>query len=217
MGEQAQQTPKRGKRRRRILLAAAVVALPAALAGGYVTYVHWVERNFNVVVPGRVYRSGWPTPAKLRQWSGRFGIRSVINLAAGPGDDRYASVAAAAAELGLKVRYVRFRPTKRPLRQTLLRFIDVLATAEKPVLLHCRRGADRAGLAGVIAAMAVGGQSYAEARKHLSPRYLHFDYRSGSLHGICYDYEAHCRETGLPTGGWKEFRLWFQERYQPAD
>lgn len=217
MGEQAQRTPARKKRRRRILLAAAAVALPAALAGGYVTYVHAIERNFNVVVPGRVYRSAWPTAAKLRQWSGRFGIRSVINLAAGPGDGRYAAVEAAAAELGLTVHYVRFRPTKRPLRQTLLRFIDVLATAERPVLLHCRRGADRAGLAGVIAAMAVGGQSFAEASKQLSPRYLHFDYRSGSLHGILYDYEAHCRETGLPTGGWKEFRIWIEQHYRPAN
>jgi hypothetical protein len=105
-------------------------------------------RNWGVVEHGRLYRSNHPLPWQLEQAARRFGIRSVINLRgqrAGCGADSLGREAAAA--LGL-------------------------AHADQPILIHCKSGADRTGLAAGVWRL-IQGQGAARAAEELSLRYGH--------------------------------------------
>jgi protein tyrosine/serine phosphatase len=57
----------------------------------------------------------------------------------------------------------------------LAKLTDALRDAPKPLLIHCRAGSDRTGLASAIYVATHGG-SYHDAQKQLSLYYGHFPY-----------------------------------------
>jgi protein tyrosine/serine phosphatase len=57
----------------------------------------------------------------------------------------------------------------------LAKLTDVLRDAPKPLLIHCRAGSDRTGLASAIYVATHGG-SYHDAKNQLSLYYGHFPY-----------------------------------------
>lgn len=79
------------------------------------------------------------------------GIRTVVCLR-GEGPDSAASARAALAAGAVFVR-VPMSATRLPAPATLLALWQVAATAERPLLLHCRAGVDRTGLASALLAL----------------------------------------------------------------
>src|SRR5947209_4291769 len=62
--------------------------------------------------------------------------------------------------------------------------LDIVRGAPKPLLIHCKSGADRTGLVAALYRYAEGGASAAEADRELSLAYGHFPYltsRSGAM------------------------------------
>lgn len=171
--------------------------------------------NFHVVVPGEVYRSAQPAPSELRRWTDRYGLRTVVNLRGESSREFHDAQQAVVAELGLEMTDVKFSAMHHPPRPELLRLIEALETAPKPILLHCKRGADRTGVASVLAAMAIGGQDYATARGQLSWQFGHIDGDTDKIAGLLHRYEQFCRDAGTDTGGWEQFRNWATEHYHP--
>ncbi|MFP3936945.1 MAG: fused DSP-PTPase phosphatase/NAD kinase-like protein [Phycisphaerae bacterium] len=171
--------------------------------------------NFHAIVPGLAYRCAQPGPSQLRRWTERYGLRTVINLRGKSSRDFYAAERAAAEELGLRMVDVRLSAMGHPPRPQLMRLIEALENSPRPVLLHCRAGADRTGLAAVLAAMAIGGQDYATAREQLSWQYGHIDDHTDRIAGLLHRYERFCSEAGIDTGGWEQFRRWASEEYHP--
>lgn len=51
----------------------------SALLGSYLGYLQ-LSGNFAPVIAGEVYRSAQPSPADIREYAARNGIRSIINL-----------------------------------------------------------------------------------------------------------------------------------------
>lgn len=186
-----------------------VLAVAAALAGVYANQ-RYMTGNFHVVLPGEIFRAAQPTAEQLTGWTEEHALATVLNLR----DDRgFREEAAAARAAGL--RYLHFpisdsHPTKRP---ALLALLDSLETLPRPLLIHCRAGADRTGTASVLALMAVGGRSFAEAREQLGLRYLHLDDDVEAVEGAILRYEAWCERFGRDTGGWREFRRWAEDHY----
>ena len=129
--------------------------------------------NWGTVVPGRLYRSNHPTPARLKAAVDRHGLRTLINLR---GHRRCGSDAlsrGAAAVLGLRHVDMAFESRGAPHRDRILRFAELYRSIETPALMHCKSGADRAGLASGLVVLFEGG-SAAQALRHLSWRYGHF-------------------------------------------
>lgn len=54
-----------------------------------------------------------------------------------------------------------------------------IETAPKPILIHCRGGADRAGLVSALSVIEEGAP-IEKAWRHLSPRYMHFKWFQGT-------------------------------------
>jgi protein tyrosine/serine phosphatase len=146
--------------------------------------------NFAEVVPGKLYRTNHPTPGRLARLVHRHGFTTLINLR---GHRRCGSDALsrdAAARLGLTHIDMAFESRGAPHRDRILRFHGIYQGLTGPTLMHCKSGADRAGLAAGLAVMFEGGTA-ADALRQLSWRYGHFNRsRTGILDAFFLRYQA---------------------------
>jgi hypothetical protein len=148
-------------------------------------WTNWAE-----VVPGKLYRSNHPTPARLAAATTRYHQKTHNNLRA-------------AARLGLAHIDMAFESRGAPHRDRILRFANIYATLQTPALMHCKSGADRAGLASALAILLEGGTS-AEALRQLSWRFGHFKRsRTGILDAFFHHYAA-TAEGRVPFLHWVE-------------
>jgi hypothetical protein len=133
-----------------------------------------VGRNFHTVLPGRVYRCAQPSPEALEEMVAAHGIRTVVNLR-GRCDPFpwYLAEARATARLDLGQEDVCLSAGRLPSAVELRRLVEVFDRAEPPLVLHCRRGADRTGLASAVALLLEPGVPLDEACRQLGPRYGH--------------------------------------------
>ncbi len=131
-----------------------------------------VWHNWAEVIPGRLYRSNHPTPARLAARARRHGLRTIINLRGTKPCGSTALSRDAAARLGLVTVDLAFESRGAPHRDRLLRFAELWRRIETPALLHCKSGADRAGLVAGVALLLEGGTA-AEALAQLSWRFGH--------------------------------------------
>jgi protein tyrosine/serine phosphatase len=128
--------------------------------------------NFHPVVAGRLYRSNHPTPGNLRAFVRKAGIKSLINLRGRAGNGSDALSREAAGRLGLAFYDMAFESRGAPHKDRILRLAEIYKTMKGPGLVHCKSGADRAGLAAGLFILMEGGGT-AEALAQLSLRYGH--------------------------------------------
>ncbi len=129
--------------------------------------------NLAEVVPGRLYRSNHPTPGRLASLTRRLGLKTLVNLRGHRQCGSDALSRRAAARLGLDHIDMAFESRGAPHRDRILRFAGLYATLQTPALMHCKSGADRAGLASGLAILFEGGTA-AQALAQLSWRFGHF-------------------------------------------
>ena len=149
------------------------------------TWHNWAE-----VIPGRLYRSNHPTPGQLARAKRRFGLSRLVNLRGHRQCGSDALSREAAAKLGLIHIDMAFESRGAPHKDRILRFYDIYQNLSFPALMHCKSGADRAGLASGLALLFEGG-SAADALAHLSWKYLHSSKaRTGILDAFFLRYQA---------------------------
>lgn len=166
--------------------------------------VFWT--NQAEIAPG-VFRSNHPTKARLRRLKAR-GVTTILSLRDEPDAAHNATERLWCEELGLTLRTVHMNDRTAPTRAALLAVIEALRGVERPFLIHCKAGADRAGLASAIYLMVIEGRPLAEARRMLSWRFLHLRRsRAGVLSAVL---DAYATEQEIP------FEEWVKTRYDPA-
>ncbi len=149
-----------------ILLALAAVAYAVARA----------RDNFHVVVPGELCRSGQMEPDALRAALAREGVRTVVNLRGHQdGAGWYEQESAILAAAGVRLIDFPLSAGEVLSAARMDELVGHLRRGPAPVLVHCRAGADRAGLAAGLY-LAATGRSPEEARAQLSWRYGHFPF-----------------------------------------
>lgn len=144
-----------------------------ALAGGALAATH-LNDNFHAIVEGEAYRSAQPTADDIRTFRDKYHIATIINLrGAGPGQAWYDEEMRAAKELGIHHIDFTMRARTELTQERSLALIALMKSAPKPVLIHCKQGSDRTGLAAALylAALAKAGEEKSEAQ--LSIRYGH--------------------------------------------
>ncbi len=190
---------------------ASVVFLIIAVSLGCYLYFFVIRANFREVVPGKVYRSGQPSPAQLRRWINRYGIKTVINLRGNVGKITEQE-RAAANELGVKMITIRFKASSLPTKDSMHSLIQAIETAEQPILLHCNSGIERSGMASTLAAMAIGKESYDTAKwqAYVPPGPWKRDSHGKYVHisDTLKLYERYCQSNGIDTNDWHEFKKW---------
>jgi len=129
--------------------------------------------NFAEVVPGKLYRCNHPTPGRLAALKRRYGLKTLINLRGHRKCGSDALSRTAAEQLGLTHIDMAFESRGAPHRDRILRFASLYQNLQRPALMHCKSGADRAGLAAGLAILFEGGTA-AQALNQLSWRFGHF-------------------------------------------
>jgi protein tyrosine/serine phosphatase len=166
-------------------------------------FLRVVWRNWGTVVPGRLYRSNHPTPWQLRLAAWRHGLRTVINLR-GERPDCGSDVLGreAAARIGLVHIDAPFESRGAPHKDRVLRLARLLGEVPEPILLHCKSGADRTGLAAGIWLL-LQGRPVEEALDQLSLRFFHIRQgKTGILDAFFLAYAEATRERPKPFLDW---------------
>ncbi len=162
--------------------------------------------NAAEVIPGRLYRSNHPTPAMLERLARQYGLRTIINLRGEKPNGSNTLTVAGARRLGVRHAFMAFESRGAPHRDRILRFHDKYRSLDAPMLVHCKSGADRAGLAAGLAILFEGGTA-AAALAQLSWRFGHI---SRSRTGIL---DAFFRRYAATGEGRVPFLEWVREEY----
>lgn len=159
---------------------------------------------------GGMYRLSQPSPAQLRRYRKTLGIRSVINLrGVNPQQGSYALEADACRKLGIQMINCSLGSRRMPRVQEVLDLRDTFQRIEYPAMLHCKSGADRAGLAAVLYRHFHMGDPIEKIRQ-LHWRYGHFQF--GNTARLDYFFEAYKRANkARPIA----FIDWVQTVYDP--
>jgi len=99
---------------------------------------------------GGMYRSSQPSPAQLRKYQQSLGLRSVINLRGAHGYGSYALEKGACDTLGLMLHDIKLYSRTPPEIEEVHAMDELFKRLEYPALLHCKSGADRAGLGAAL-------------------------------------------------------------------
>lgn len=162
--------------------------------------------NFAVVVPGKLYRSNHPTPGNLRRFARKVGLKSLINLRGQAKNGSDALSREEARRLGLDFYDMAFESRGAPHKERILRLAGIFQQMQGPALIHCKSGADRAGLVAGLYILINGGTA-AEAMRQLSWRFGHIKH---SKTGILDDFVRLYQQT---AEGRKQFLDWVREEY----
>ncbi|MFM7084775.1 MAG: fused DSP-PTPase phosphatase/NAD kinase-like protein [Hyphomicrobium sp.] len=150
----------------------------------------------------RAWRSAQPLPFQLQQTK-KLGIRTVINLRGNANSTTYRLEQKSCKELGINYVDYKLRSRAAPTQEELLGLRNLFKNVEYPILLHCKSGADRAGLASALFLYWVEGVPLEFARHQLSLRYGHVRQAdTGLLDVFLEEYLTHAANDSIDLMTW---------------
>ena len=165
-----------------------------------------VWTNCFQVAPG-VSRSNQPTHERFERLNAE-GVRAILNLRGAGQGAHYLVEEESCRALGLTLVNCALQARDAAPPENILAVTRAFREIEKPFVMHCKSGADRAGFAAAIYLLVIEGRPMVEARKMLAAKYLHFKWsRTGILDYILDQYEA--RNAQSPIG----FEEWIATEY----
>lgn len=180
-----------------------------------------VWTNFWPVAPG-VYRSNHPTHTRFARLKA-MGIRTVLNLRGAAGAAHYLVEEESCRKLGLTLVNRTMHARYAPPRADILSLLDAFREIERPFVMHCKSGADRAGFSAALYLLVIEGRPMEEARRQLGVKYIHFRWsRTGVLDYILDRYEARNAQSAISFEDWvameydnSEIQTSYEATYKP--
>ncbi len=188
----------------------------AVLLGGFFLVQRYVLLNLHPIVAAQVYRSAQPTRALLERLKRDDHLRTVLKL--NPDTDSAPSRAEAgvARDLGLEEIHVPLAMSRLPTREQMLRILDAIEHAPRPMLIHCNAGADRTGLVGTLVAMRQGIPFAQARRQQLSPLYLHVGLLGEDVTEILDQFWLERTMAKKPAVSYADFAEYVRDDYHPT-
>jgi len=157
------------------------------------TNAHWISEE--------LVRANQPWPFQVKAWRDR-GIRTIVNLRGGF-DSHHALEEEACRRYGVNM--VSYAVTSRdvPTTEQILGARALFEGLEYPAMMHCKSGADRAGIMSVLYMHFRKGRPVSEAVDQLHLRYGHF--KAGLTGVLDYYFEKYLTEIeplGLSLEDW---------------
>jgi protein tyrosine phosphatase (PTP) superfamily phosphohydrolase (DUF442 family) len=177
----------------------------------------FVGHNFHAVLPGRVYRSAQLSGQDLERLVQKYQIRTVINLrGCGVPLPWYLAESQATHQLDVSQEDISLSAGRLPSVHEIRRLVRVLDRTEYPLLLHCRQGADRTGLACVVVLLLQTDLDLPAARRQLGLRFGHVAFDRPACLDWFFDlYADWLRNHGVSHSP-AVFRRWVDQDYCPG-
>lgn len=203
------------RRRRRIAFALGCAAVLLASLAVFRNPLFY--GNLGVVAPGLVYRAAQPGP-ELGEWVKHHGVASILNLRGGSSrDPDYANEERVTRTQGIAFYDFPMSATRRPSRRELLVLIDLFERCRYPLLVHCKSGADRTGLASAVYLLVKQGAAPARAIGEFSLYYGHVPLLGPErLHEPLVEYGDWLEANHLVHTP-DRFRAWVEREYRSPD
>lgn len=165
-------------------------------------------QNLHSVAP-EVFRSSQPTTKTLERFA-RNGGKVVLSLRGSIEAPYWYQEQETCSRLGLNLFNIPLSATTPPDVDQLKQLIDFLGSCPKPLIIHCKSGADRTGLASFIYRTVFLEQRFNVAKKSLGFRYFHNRFgKAGVLDDFITTYRADAQRLGLT------FEEWLYTTYDP--
>ena len=135
------------------------------------------QGNFHPITVGEAYRSAQLDRDELEHYIRNFRIGSFINLRGeNVGEPWYDEEIATCRNLDVNHFDLNLSAEKAPTSSQVQALLNVFRAAPRPVLIHCRAGADRSGLASAIWKVVIDGESASSASRQLSILFGHMPF-----------------------------------------
>lgn len=163
--------------------------------------------NFHWIEPGVMARANQPSPQAVARYAA-LGIKTILNLR-GPSDTGYYALERdACARHGIAMVDARMHSREPPSRDQVRRAKEIFDSIAYPALMHCKSGADRAGVMAVLYKHLKMGMPIEQAMEQLSLRYLHV--KQGKTGMIDFFFQTYLEETEASR---KPFMAWVEQDY----
>jgi protein tyrosine phosphatase (PTP) superfamily phosphohydrolase (DUF442 family) len=159
----------------------------------------------------KAWRSAQPAPHQIRRFADA-GIRTIVNLRGERDCGSYWLERRACERLGVKLVNFQIRSRAAPTRGELYGAKRLFDEIEYPMLMHCKSGADRAGLMSVLYRFVHEGEPLEQAKKELSLRYGHI--RQAHTGILDYFFERYLADNALRP---MPFFEWVDTVYDPDE
>ena len=157
-----------------------------------------------------MWRSNQPSPKQVKSLA-EMGIKNILNLRGARSVGTWQLEAEACAKYGIRLYDFTARSRAAPDKQMLYDAKALFDCLDGPSLMHCKSGADRAGLMSALYMLLVKKQSARDALAQLSFKYLHVKQaKTGLLDAFIASYIPY-EDKGMA------FFDWVDTHYQPDE
>ena len=151
-----------------------------------------------------------PTPLRIKSY-GKLGIKTIINLRGIRRDGGWLLENEACEKNNIKLIDFRARSRAAPEKDMIFKAEKLFKSIKYPALIHCKSGADRAGIVSYLYKILKCKANPCEAKKQLSIKYLHVKFaKTGLLDKFCEDFENYQKSKKSLN-----FLNWVRKVYDP--
>ena len=169
--------------------------------------------NTHEVTPGKLWRSYQPSPKNIKDWKAR-GIKTVINLRGPKPSAALFLEQEACAEHNVRLINFRVYSREAPSPEILRGARNLFNEIEYPALIHCKSGADRAGLMATLFLFLHERQPLDVALEQLSFKYGHVKHgKTGVIDAAFAEYLAYAAAHGIALNDLSAFFTWADQHY----
>ncbi|MEM0987178.1 MAG: protein tyrosine phosphatase [Pseudomonadota bacterium] len=154
-------------------------------------------------ISDEMWRSNQPSPKQIAEHVRLRGIRTIVNLRGVSTKGYYLLEKEACAAEGVELVDFQVFSRDTPTPETIFAARDLFGSITYPALMHCKSGADRAGLMSVLYKLLRQDDDFDTAIKQLSLRYLHVEAgKTGMLDAVFKAYDRFRQEAPKPFLDW---------------
>ncbi len=154
-------------------------------------------------ISDEMWRSNQPNPRQVAEHARERGIKTILNLRGDSTKGYYLLEKEACEAAGIELIDFRVYSRDTPTVERIFEAKDLFERITYPALMHCKSGADRAGLMSVLYMIFRQGEPVRVAKQQLSKKYLHMkEGKTGLLDAFFDAYLEAERATGIGFEDW---------------